>query len=48
MLRSFIGPDPVRQLARAWLEKSRATSTRYNPDKPRHKDLVRRAERWSG
>lgn len=36
------GPDPVRQLARAWLERGRATSTRYNPDKPRHKDLVRR------
>lgn len=36
------GPDPVRQLARAWLERGRATSTRFNPDKPRHKDLVRR------
>lgn len=36
------GPDPVRQLARAYLETGRATSTRFNPGKPRHKDLVRR------
>ncbi|MCE9584396.1 MAG: 2-hydroxyacyl-CoA dehydratase [Planctomycetes bacterium] len=36
------GPDPVRQLARAWLENGRATSTRFDPERPRHKALVRR------
>lgn len=34
--------DPVRSLARAYLRLSRASSTRHDPSRPRHKDLVRR------
>ena len=34
--------DPVRALAKAYLERSRCSSTRHDPDKPRHKELVKR------
>ncbi|MBI2922344.1 MAG: 2-hydroxyacyl-CoA dehydratase [Planctomycetes bacterium] len=36
--------DPVRALARAYLSRSRCSSTRHDPDRPRHLELVERVK----